>query len=116
MAELVRLELTKLFTLGCFQGSCLTIRLQLHLTNNLWSERSDLNRCVCRSKRLRYKPDSRYTLIFFMVGQVGLEPTVLLALDLQSSGFTNSPTTPNLIVSFFLMAESVGLEPEKTRN
>ncbi len=51
-----------------------------------------------------------------MVGQVGLEPTVLLALDLQSSGFTNSPTTPNLILSFFLMAESVGLEPEKTRN
>ena len=42
-----------------------------------------------------------------MVGQVGLEPTVLLALDLQSSGFTNSPTTPNLILSYFLMAESV---------
>ena len=51
-----------------------------------------------------------------MVGQVGLEPTVLLALDLQSSGFTNSPTTPNLILSFFLMAESVGLEPEKVKD
>ena len=29
-----------------------------------------------------------------LVGEVGLEPTVLLATDLQSAGLTNYPNTP----------------------
>ena len=40
------------------------------------------------------RADQTALLYFIMVGAVGLEPTVLLARDLQSLGVTNFPTHP----------------------
>ena len=40
-----------------------------------------------------------------MVGQVGLEPTMPLAPDLQSGGVTNFPTDPDFCFPIFATTE-----------
>ena len=46
--------------------------------------------------------------IYFMVGQVGLEPTVLKRLSYNQVGVTNFPTDPYKV-------QITGLEPVTTR-